>query len=131
LQNLNVTIEIPAGVLNLSQELQSPIEDVSDAATHYLSDAYKFYVVEVGAVDSGELLFSIHVEEGASGGDYHRKYVRAGAAHAMVVEVGWTERGQGQASYPGRFPAQKAVESLLEGLQSGRVVDALAWRLGK
>lgn len=126
-----MTIEVPDGVMHLSRELQVPIEHLSDAAAHYLSDAYKHYVVEVGAVDTGELLESIHVEEGASGGGEHRKYVIASANHALVVEIGWTERGQGQASYPGRYPAAKAVEFLLEGLRSGQVVDALNWRLGK
>jgi hypothetical protein len=126
-----MTIEVPDGVMHLSRELQSPINELSDASAQYLSDAYKYYVVVVGAVDTGELLYSIHVEEGPSGGDSHRKYVVAGANHAKVVEIGWIERGQGQASYPGRFPAQKAIEFLLEGLQNNRVVDALRWRLGK
>lgn len=126
-----MTLEVPDGVMHLSRELRIPIEELGNASAHYLADAYKFYVVEVGAVDSGELLYSIHVEEGASGGSHERKYVRASANHAMVVEIGWTERAQGQESYPGRFPAAKAVEFLLEGLRNGNVVDALNWRLGK
>ncbi len=124
-------IDVPDGVMHLSRELQSPIDELSDAAAHYLSDAYKYYVVAVGAVDKGELLYSIHVEEGASGGGQHQKYVVADANHAMVVEIGWTERAQGQLSYPGRYPGAKAVEHLLEGLQNGEVVDALAWRMGR
>lgn len=126
-----MTVEVPDGVMHLSREFQNPIGEFADAAAHYLADSYKFYVVDVGAVDSGELLYSIHVEEGASGGDHEKKYVVAGANHAMVVEIGWTERGQGQASYPGRYPAAKAIAFLLEGLQTGRVVDALNWRLGR
>lgn len=129
--NLEVRIDIPSEVLHLSRELQSPINEIHDAAAQYLSDSYKFYVAAVGAVDTGDLITSIHVEEGPSGGVLHQKYVVAGVPYAIVVETGWTERGQGQASYPGRFPAQKAIESFLDAMKSGEIVDALQWRLGK
>lgn len=124
-------IEVSGEVMNLSQELQFPLDELSDASAQYLADAYKYYVVVTNSVDEGELLYSIHVEEGASGGSERTKYVVASSNHAKVIELGWSERAQGQLSYPGRFPGAKAVEFLIEGLASGRVVDALAWRLGK
>lgn len=126
-QNLEFTIQVPDEVLNLSREFQGPMDELIDAAALYISDAYKYYVVVVGAVDTGELLHSIHVEEGPG----RVKYIRASADHAMVVEVGWIHRARGQASYPGRYPAQKAVESFLEGLNNGEIVDALNWRMGR
>lgn len=124
-------MEVPPEILTLSERLQIPIEELSDAAALYLADTYKYYVAAVGAVDTGELLYSIHVEDGVGGSDDHVKYVRAGAAHASVVEYGWTDRAQGQLSYPGRFPAQKAFESFIEKMDSGEIVDAINWRLGK
>lgn len=106
--------------MHLSSEFQRPVEEFKDAVLNYVADAYKFYVVAVGAVDTGELLESIHVEGNS---------IVASSQHAKVVEIGWTERAKGQASYPGRFPAQKAVEYTLESLQNGNLKDALALRL--
>lgn len=131
MQNLSLRVQVPDGALHLSRQFQEPLEELSDAVAHYLEDAYKYYSVVVGAVDTGEHLFSIHVEEGPSGGDEYQKYVVASSGHSMVIEIGWTERAKGQASYPGRFPAEKAVEFLIQGLESGRVQDALSWRLGR
>lgn len=130
--SLSMTIQVPDEVLYLSREFQIPIDEVSDAAANYLADAYQYYVVSVGAVKTGELLHSIHVQEGAStpGGE-RLKHVIASANHAAIVEYGWTERGKGQLSYPGKFPAQQAVAKLLDHLDSGGLVDALAWRLNK
>jgi hypothetical protein len=130
--SLSMSIQVPGEVLNLSRELQIPIDELSDAAANYLADAYQYYVVAVGAVKSGELLQSIHVQEGPSsdGGD-RLKHVVATANHAAVVEYGWIERGKGQLSYPGRFPAEKATMALLDHLDRGGLVDALAWRMKK
>lgn len=126
-----MTVEVPDEVMSLSQELQTPLDMLSDASVQYLADAYKYYVVVTDSVDEGELLYSIHVEEGPSGGSQLTKYVVASSNHAKIIELGWTERAQGQLSYPGRFPAAQAIEFLMEGLASGRVVNALIWRLGK
>lgn len=129
--NLNVRIDVPREVLHLSETFEGRIDKLHDAAALYLSDAYKYYIYVVGAVDTGELLGSVHIEEGPSGGGDHIKYIVAGADHAMVVETGWILRAQGQASYPGRFPAQRALEHLLQGLENGEVLEALEWRIGR
>lgn len=129
--SLRTNIVIPEILDNLSDSLQRPIEQIDEAITYFLADAYRTFIVAVGAVDKGELLFAVHVEEGPSGGGLHTKYVVADVDHAAVVEFGWTERASGQASYPGRFPAEKAVEFTLRELESGRILDALDWRLGK
>lgn len=123
----NVQIQVPDEVFNLSQEFQSPIEELSEVSANYLADAYRFYVVAVGAVDKGELLYSIHVEDGPG----FTKWVVASANHGMIVELGWIDRAQGQASYPGRHPAEKAIEFFFNQLESGEIVDALQWRMGK
>lgn len=122
---------VPEVLNDISGALQQPIEKTDEAIAYYLADAYRSFVVAVGAVDTGELLFSIHIEEGPSGGGMHTKFVVADADHAAIVEYGWTERAQGQESYPGRYPGQKAIEFTLEQLSSGNIVDALEWRLGK
>lgn len=122
---------VPEVLYDLSGALQKPISEVDDAVAYFLADAYRSFIVAVGAVDTGELLFAVHVEEGGEGGGLSTKYVVADVDHAAIVEIGWTDRAAGQASYPGRFPAQKAVEFTLEQLTSGRIVDALEWRLGK
>jgi hypothetical protein len=126
-----MTIDVPDGVYHLQQALQVPIRELSDAAAHYLEDAYKYYVAAVGAVRTGALLQSIHTEDKAGSSGEHHKQVVASVHYAAVVEFGWTERGKGQASYRGRYPAQKAVELLLNSLQDGTIVDALTWRLIK
>jgi hypothetical protein len=129
--HLKMDFVVPEALYDISGQLQKPISEVDDAVAYYLADAYRSFIVAVGAVDTGELLFAVHVEEGPSGGGISTKYVVADVDHAAVVEIGWTERAAGQASYPGRYPAQKAVEYTLEQLNSGRIVDALEWRLGR
>lgn len=126
-----MTTTYPEVLENLSGSLQRPIDQIDDAITYFLADVYRSFIVAVGAVDSGELLFAVHVEEGPSGGGLHTKYVVADVDHAAVVEYGWTERAQGQLSYPGRYPGQKAIEFTLEQLSSGQILDALDWRLGR
>lgn len=129
--SLRLNPVVPDVVYDISGQLQRPMEEVKDAIVYYLADAYRSFIVAVGAVDKGHLLFSVHVEEGPSGGGMFIKYVVADVNHAAIVELGWTNRAQGQASYPGRYPAQKAVEFTISELQSGRIVDALDWRLGR
>jgi len=127
-----MTVSVPKEVLNLSEELKAPIEEIQYAAAHYVADAYRYYVVAVGAVDTGAFLYSIRTEDGPYGsGITQSKYVVSQINYAKVVELGWVDRGRGQASYPGRFPAKKAVESLLRGLQDGSLLEALTWRMGR
>jgi hypothetical protein len=128
---LDMRFVVPESLQDLSGHLQRPIEQIDDAVAYYLADSYKYYIVAVGAVDTGELLMSVHVEEGPSGGGLHTKYVIADADHAKIVETGWLNRAKGQASYPGRYPAQKAVDFTISELNSGRIIDALEWRLGR
>ena len=129
---LEVTrIDIPESVLELGKALNGPIGELHEAAAHYLADAYRNYVVAVGAVDTGELLGSIHVEDGFSPLFGERsKFVVASALHSSVVEYGWIDRGQGQASYPGRYPARSAIQFFIENLVSGGLANTLNWRLG-
>jgi hypothetical protein len=129
MMDLTMTIELPDGLMNLSQEFQAPIEEFSDAAAEYIRDIYKYYIDQAGAIRSGAFLQSVHVEEGPSGSGEHRKYVIADVPYAKVVEIGWIERGQGQTSYPGRYPAQDAIEFVLASLESGLAGDALKARL--
>ena len=131
MMHLKMDFVVPEVLYDLSRTLQKPISEVDDAVAYYLADAYRSFITAVGAVDTGEFLFSVHVEEGPQGGGISTKYVVADVDHAAIVEFGWTDRAAGQSSYPGRFPAQKAVEFTLEQLSSGRIVDALEWRLGK
>jgi hypothetical protein len=122
---------VPAELQDLSRHLQQPIEKIDDAIAFYLADSYRYYVQAVGAVDTGELLFSIHIEQGASGGGINTKYVVASADHAKIVETGWLLRARGQTSYPGRYPAQKAKDATMSEIRSGKIVDALEWRMGR
>jgi hypothetical protein len=124
-------MEVPPDILQMHEDFQVPIQMLSEASANYLADMYRYYIAAVGAVDTGELIESVHIVDGSDSADDHLKYVRAGAGHAAVIEYGWTNRAKGQLSYPGRFPAQKAFESFIEKMDSGEIVDALNWRLGK
>ena len=175
--SLEIEVYVSDDVLNMGARIAPQIEEMSDAAANYIADAYRHYVQAVGAVDTGELLESIHVEGGditlysGGGSSYyssnraiaeryagakgsgiverkfskadlarfrvsdirpdeyyipddfgnHKRYVVASADHARVVEFGWTLRGRGQSSYPGRFPAGRAVEQFLTQFRSGNM----------
>lgn len=118
-------VAVPRAVEHLQDKFAGPIENLADAAALYLADAYKFYIVDVGAVDSTDLLRSVHVELGTGMMDLHSRYVVADVKYAAVVEFGWTDRGKGQASYPGRHPAGLAVEYFMQQLYSGQLLHIL------
>jgi len=121
-----MTVEMPDGILHLSQEFQVPIDEFTTVFAEYVRDIYRYYVDQAGAIRSGAFLESIHIEEGS---DERQKYVKADAKYSKVVEMGWTERGRGQDSYPGRYPARDTIEFVIASLDSGLASDAVKIRL--
>lgn len=125
-------VDIPEGLLDLQEELEVPMDELLLASAEYTRDIYRYYIDLVEAVRTGDLMGSVHIEDGpvAKGGK-KQKYIVASADYAKVVEYGWTERGRGQDSYPGRFPAQLAVEFIIHSLDSGLALDALKARIAE
>jgi len=115
-----------------SSEIQANSEEILSASAFYIADLYRFYIIATGSVDTGEFLESVHVEPGTTSGTFDEQitHVVASADHSRVIEFGWINRGKGQASYPGRYPAQKAWEEFLGKLANGELTNHLQWRLG-
>lgn len=124
-------IDVPEGVLDLGGQLQGPMDELLDSAAEYVADAYRSYIALEGAVDTGALLGSVHVEGEFMILGERSKQVVADVGYSAVVEYGWTDRGSGQASYPGRFPAQQAITFFIDSLIGGQIRDAFSWRLGR
>lgn len=86
-----------------SRQLEEALIDISDG----LIAVYQFQFEAVSAVDTGQTKDSVRKR-------VISKYVREVVADspARIIEHGWIYRARGQDSYPGRWPAGKAVVML-------------------
>ena len=124
-------IDVPEAVMNLGEQLQDPMDDLLDVSAHYIAGAYRSYIVKEGAVESGEFLRSVHVEgDFRLAGDRHKQVV-ADVGYSAVIEYGWISRGAGQASYPGRYPAQQAIQFYINNFVANEIRSGLGGSFGR
>lgn len=94
--------EIPEAITFIdNRQIEAALDDVSSG----LVRVYKEEIEAVGAVDSGHLRDTVRVRSRRRG----ERYVASDAEYSGVVEHGWINRAKGQASYPGRWPAGRAI----------------------
>lgn len=115
---------IPDALRFIGGDVDAIYEPVLDEVAGGLVKFYQYQIMAVGAVDTA--WFINHVRILAAGSRY--RIVGAGpeVPYSGVVEHGWIERARGQASYPGRFPAGRAI-----GMIEPVIGDAFAhqmWR---
>lgn len=67
--------------------------------------------VHVGAVRTGFFRNTIKERTLREASDFFTSEIASDAPYSDVIERGWIHRARGQASYPGRYPAQIAAES--------------------
>lgn len=125
-------MEISDALRDLESAFNAPLEAAADEIADGLVDLYRRSIEGVGAVESGRLRDLVHIRTATRSGD---EIVRAIASERKtdggeflsgIVEFGWTERANAQESYPGRFPAEIAVE------EAGPVIrDALDNQFGR
>lgn len=115
---------IPDALRHIGGDVDSIYDPALQEIGEGLVKYYQYQIAAVGAIDTA--WFINHVRILNKG---HR-YVVVGAGpevnYSAVVEHGWIERARGQASYPGRFPAGRAI-----GMIEPLIQDAFAhqmWR---
>lgn len=117
-------IHIPDALRHIGGDIDAIFDPVLDEISGGLIRFYQAQIMAVGAIDTS--WFINHVRLLAKGHRY--RIVGAGpeVPYSGVVEHGWIERAQGQLSYPGRWPAARAI-----GMMEPVIGDAFAhqmWR---
>lgn len=117
-------VHIPDAVRNIGADIDKVFEPALDLIAGGLAKFYQYQVMAVGAVDTSWFINHIRVFEKGS----RYRVVGAGPEvdYSAIVEHGWIERAQGQLSYPGRWPAARAI-----GMMPPLIHDAFAsqmWR---
>lgn len=106
---------ISSPVRHISDALQDPIDAVADAVAELVAGLYVAAIASVGAVLSGRFRDKVKVRTARREGATRLREVASGdpgeVPYSGVVEFGWLHRARGQESYPGRFPARKAVST--------------------
>jgi len=94
--------QVPAALTFIdNKQIEQALDDVSSG----LISLYQAEIEAVGAVDTGYLRDTVRVRSRRKG----ERFVASDAEYSGVVEFGWINRAKGQASYPGRWPAGRAV----------------------
>lgn len=113
---------VPDALRHIGGDVDSVFEPALDEIAKGLIKLYQYRIMAVGAIDSGDFINTVEVREKGS----RYRVVGSQVSYSGVVEFGWIERAQGQASYPGRFPAAQAI-----GMMEPVIADAFAhqmWR---
>lgn len=115
---------IPDALRHLGGDVDQIYDPVLEEIGEGLTRFYTAQVMAVGAVDTSWFINHIRILNKG-----HR-YIVVGAGpevnYSAVVEHGWIKRARGQASYPGRWPAARAI-----GMIEPVIGDAFAhqmWR---
>lgn len=69
---------------------------------------YKQEIAIVGAIDTRFFIDTVRIRSKKKG----QRDVASDAPYSAVVEHGWIKRARGQVSYPGRWPAGRAIVML-------------------
>ncbi len=96
-------------VIFSQQQAERALDDISAG----LIIIYKQEIAIVGAVDTRFFIDTVRIRSARQG----VRMVASDAPYSGVVEHGWIYRARGQGSYPGRWPAARAIASL------DRVID--------
>lgn len=100
---------IPDALRHLEGELSDfavePLDEVADG----IARRYQEEIEAVHAIDSRHFIDTVS-SRAATRRD--ERIVKSDAEYSGVVEHGWITRAKGQDSYPGRFPAARAVASV-------------------
>lgn len=99
---------IPAGIRTLAPDVQDYSEDALQEIAEGLVGLYKQEIIAVGAVDTRFFLDTVGIRFASRG----ERQVASDAFYSGIVEHGWIWRARGQDSYPGRFPAGRAIAQL-------------------
>jgi hypothetical protein len=103
-----IAAHIPNALRQIGGDVDSIFEPALDEIASGLIRLYQAQIMAVGAIDSGDFINTVEVREKG-----HRyRIVASKVSYSGVVEHGWIERARGQASYPGRFPAARAIGQL-------------------
>jgi hypothetical protein len=111
-------VVIPDAIHNMSQELGEPIsEGIADEVAEEVAVRYRGAIEAVDAIDSGRFHNNVHARAAVRTGEFYERTVisedeEGPIPYSDVIERGWINRARGQASYPGRYPAMKAVDNL-------------------
>lgn len=105
---MSETAHIGDGVRHLDRAMLSRFGEAQDEVAEIIADAWRGRV----ARRSGRFHRSIGVRAARLTTGERERMVDAPDAkqYSDVYERGWRERGRGQASYPGRFAAKRAIE---------------------
>lgn len=119
-----VAAHIPDALRHIGGDVDAIFEPALDEIAGGLVRLYVAQTLAVGAVDTTWFINHIRV----FGKGHRYRVVGAGPEvdYSAVIEHGWIERAQGQASYPGRWPGARAI-----GLMEPIIGDAFAhqmWR---
>lgn len=101
-------VYIPDGIRSLAPDVQDYSEDALQEIAEGLIGLYKEQIEAVDAVDSRFFLETVGIRFASRG----ERHVASDASYSGVVEHGWIFKAGGQESYPGRFPAARAVSML-------------------
>jgi hypothetical protein len=107
---LTQEVEIPDALRHIGDIFHDPFEQAMDDIANGYVALYKGEIVSVGAVLSGRFRDRVHVRSASRYGDTIEKIIASEVPYSGVVEYGWIERARGQASYPGRYPAARAID---------------------
>lgn len=101
-------VTLPRGLAYLRSDITNAEEAALDTIAWGLVNIYQAEIEEVKAVRTGFFRDTVRVRQSAR----LIRWVGSLANYAAVVEHGWIYRARGQQSYPGRFPAARAIARL-------------------
>jgi hypothetical protein len=112
--NIAYPVLIPSALRELGQDIESDAEAALVEIAEGLVTIYQEEIEAVGAVDTRFFLETVDIRYATR----FERGVGSRAFYAGVVEHGWTARARGQESYPGRFPAARAISRLEPVIES-------------
>lgn len=98
-----------AGLDDLGYDLSNVSEDALDIIGGRLVRLYKEEITAVDAIATRFFNDTVAVQEPHR---LNERTVKSAASYGGIVEIGWVYRARGQESYPGRFPAARAIERI-------------------
>lgn len=104
---------IPDVLLRFQDVFEEPLETSAEAIAQAMVILYKDSITSVGAVLSGRFRNTVRIRSATRRGDVIERIVASDMPYSGVIEEGWLRRAHGQESYPGRHPAERAVERAL------------------
>ena len=98
-------VRIPEAIRYLGPDINKATEPALDEIAKGVIRLYKEEITAVDAIDTGFFINTVHTRFATKG----ERVIASDANYSQVIETGWAKRAGGQASYPGRFPATRAI----------------------